>query len=106
MRTTANLNEDQLKIVRSEHHDPFSVLGAHITKKGDKESVVVRAFIPNAQKVSVVKKTKPKTSVMKKIHDSGLYEAIFSGEKEVFQYKLKVSYNGDGTFSQRRPLQV
>ncbi|MCD6460207.1 1,4-alpha-glucan branching protein GlgB [bacterium] len=103
MRQSANLNEDQLKIVRSEHHDPFTVLGAHIEKIGAKKSVVVRAFLPNSKKVSVIKSGKNKTSVMKKIHDSGLYEATFANEKEIFPYKLKVSYNGDGVFVKDDP---
>lgn len=44
-----NLTDDQLKIIEARHHDPFAVLGRHLTKNG----VHVRAFLPHTESASV-----------------------------------------------------
>ncbi|MCB2425898.1 1,4-alpha-glucan branching protein GlgB [Methylophaga pinxianii] len=44
-----NLTDDQLKIIEARHHDPFAVLGRHLTKNG----VYVRAFLPHTESASV-----------------------------------------------------
>jgi len=42
--------EDIDRVVNTDHHDPFSVLGMHQTESG----VIVRAFIPDAAEIAVI----------------------------------------------------
>ena len=53
MKSTAHI-DDIYRIIYTEHHDPFSVLGAHILKREGKPVVVVRAFQPDAQEMFVL----------------------------------------------------
>lgn len=89
------LNEDVIRVLRSEHHDPFSVLGAHTTEVDGQPAVVVRAFLPHARQVHI--KRGDEEIPMKKVHNSGLFEKYFTGQSEVFKYQYKIDYNGNGT---------
>ena len=51
--TTRIPKEGIRKIVGTDHHDPFEVLGAHVESAGGKRYVVVRAFVPDAESLSV-----------------------------------------------------
>ena len=53
MKTTASSDAIN-RIIHAEHHDPFSVLGAHVVDIKGKRAVAVRAFFPEAKKVSVI----------------------------------------------------
>ncbi|MDX9701415.1 MAG: 1,4-alpha-glucan branching protein GlgB [Candidatus Auribacterota bacterium] len=88
------LNDDVIKVLRSEHHDPFSVLGAHVTEVNGSPAVVVRAFQPHAKEVLI--KRGDEEIPMEKIHNSGLFEKYFEGYSQVFQYQYKIDYNGNG----------
>ncbi len=43
---------DLIKILDARHHDPFSILGRHTTKKGE----IFRVFLPDAETVTIGKK--------------------------------------------------
>jgi len=93
MKNIAKNNEDVLKILRSEHHDPFSVLGVHIAghRKGTMPSVAVRAFLPEAKEVYVTHvNNKPGSLKMNRICEDGFFEAIVKGVSDITSYKLKV----------------
>ncbi len=93
------------KIINSEHHNPFEVLGSHKVKIQEKTVVVIRTFQPGAKKVEIIeiKKTshrgKPcvrpssKEYPMQGIDYNGLFEAVFRRRKKVFPYKLKITFN-------------
>jgi 1,4-alpha-glucan branching enzyme len=86
------LSSDEInRIVHAYHHDPFQVLGAHVATVDDAPAVVVRAFLPQAQEVSVV--ADDEAYRMDRIHDDGLYEAVFPERSEVFGYRLRLTYH-------------
>ena len=79
------------QIVSTDHYDPFKVLGAHRIDANGKASIAILAFMPDAAAGFVVEagvKRQLETS-MKKIHDGGVFEAVFEGREEVFPYRLK-----------------
>ena len=47
------LDSELIKIMEAKHHDPFSVLGRHVTSQ---EKTVIRAFLPYAENVRVGEK--------------------------------------------------
>jgi 1,4-alpha-glucan branching enzyme len=79
-------------IVRGEHGDPFAVLGPHQAGVGAKTVIVVRAFLPEAQQVTVVP-ADPSDSgqPMDLIHPEGLLEAVFPQPRSPFRYRLRVT---------------
>ena len=50
-RAVSNIPAEELKrLLALRHHDPHSILGAHLTDRG----VIVRAYRPDAQKIFVI----------------------------------------------------
>jgi 1,4-alpha-glucan branching enzyme len=84
------------RIVHSAHADPFAVLGAHKVTAGGTDCVAVRAFLPEASAVEVIDSTTGQVYPMKKIHKSGLFEAVCTDKEEVFAYRLRKTWS-DGT---------
>src|SRR5438045_704213 len=96
--TTAAWEEVEL-IVEGEHSDPFHVLGAHPVE--GKPAVAVRAFLPGAVKVWVIRGTTDAAkdenfgvpsadgSLLQQIHPEGFFEAVFPGQTQVFPYRLR-----------------
>jgi 1,4-alpha-glucan branching enzyme len=99
-KTTAAL-DDIYRIIFTEHHDPFQILGIHSIEIGGKASVVLRAFLPDAVSALVVelKDGKPfKEYPMEKILNEGYFECLIQGRKEPFPYKLKkIFHQGEET---------
>ena len=75
--------------MHSAHADPFAVLGAHIVGTGNKKSVAIRAFLPDAAKVAVVDLETDKQYPMKRLHREGFFEAAVEDKARVFPYRLK-----------------
>ena len=88
MKTTVSPSAAH-RIIFADHHDPFSVLGAHIVNSKGKRGVVVRAFLPEAKNVSVIHTATSMEYEMIKTMEEGLYEVLFPDISEVFSYKLK-----------------
>jgi len=99
--TTAAWEEVEL-IVEGEHSDPFHVLGAHPVTVEGKPAVAVRAFLPGAAKVWVIRGAvggaakdenfgvpSPGGSLLQQIHPEGFFEAVFPGQTQVFPYRLR-----------------
>lgn len=74
-----NLTNDQRKIIEASHHDPFVVLGRHITKKG----VVVRAFLPDVKHATV-----GDDLVMQRIPGTDLFE--WAGPSDALQTPYQI----------------
>jgi 1,4-alpha-glucan branching enzyme len=88
MKTT--VSSDALKrIISTDHHDPYSVLGAHLVEKKGIRAVAVRAFLPEAKEVSVIETATSTEYVMTKIMEEGFYEVVLPDHSEVFPYQLK-----------------
>lgn len=79
-------------IIKTEHHDPFQVLGAHEVEYNKKKCVVVRAFLPDADKAQVVDTENGETFTMDKLDSAGFFEGIITERKKVFSYRLKGFY--------------
>ena len=91
MKSTAS-PDDISKIVHTDHHDPFQVLGAHQMEWKGKRGVVVRSFLPDAASVELVelqKEVEVRTFTMNKVHDGGIYEVFVPDRTDVFPYKLR-----------------
>jgi 1,4-alpha-glucan branching enzyme len=83
-----SIPETQIEaIIHGNHRDPFSRLGMHKVKGG----LVVRAFLPGAQKVQLVDaKTAKVIADLQSLHEDGLFAARLAGRKEPFAYRLRV----------------
>ena len=93
MKTTAS-SDAVNRIIYTDHHDPFSVLGAHIVDIKGKRAVAIRAFLPEAKQVSVINAETSTEYEMVKIKEEGFYEVLLAEYSEVFPYKLKkVTYD-------------
>ncbi len=96
MTTIAKNDLDAL--VRREHPEPHSILGAHASEGG----VVVRALRPSAESVAV-KPSRGKSVPMTEIHPGGIFEAVIEDAELPLKYKLKVDYGSAGKFTIQDP---
>ncbi len=76
-------------IVSGYHGDPFAVLGPHPVDGG----VVIRAFVPGAQHVSVVRE-KQSDQPMSLVKEEGFFEALLPGQSLPLTYQLQVETAG------------
>jgi 1,4-alpha-glucan branching enzyme len=88
MNTTAPLDE-VYRVIYTEHHDPFRVLGAHVVNVNGKKAVAVRSFLPEAQEVSLIDDEK-RERAMVRLHDDGFFEVVLQDRAEVFLYMLEM----------------
>ena len=93
-------------VIRSDHPDPFHVLGAHVVEVSPGEDssprsvVVVRAFLPEASQAWIVPEGRSEFPVaMRKIRGEGLFEAVFNDHNQVFAYEIRV-LDHEGNVSQ------
>ena len=94
------LSDDELKrLFRAEHWDPFSLLGPHPASREGTVGVVVRAFVPEASRVEVLRHGKD-SQRMTRIHDEGLYEVTIADARLPLVYRLAVT-DGQGHKTER-----
>ncbi|HET6260868.1 MAG TPA: 1,4-alpha-glucan branching enzyme, partial [Chloroflexia bacterium] len=67
-------------IVSGHNADPFAVLGPHRTSDDDQPSTAVRAYLPWAQALQVVKHG-GETHEATRIDPAGLFEAVIPGDQ-------------------------
>ncbi len=81
------LNDGQIRaIIQATAHDPFSILGMHPADEG---GLRVDAFLPDARRAMVVPEDDEiKPAEMELVHDEGLFETVFPGHLDFFQYKI------------------
>ena len=117
-KTTASSKEVQ-KIINTEHHDPFTILGMHKvtvneskkTKKESsetsneieiekvKEGIVVRTYQPHAKEVYVIDiKNEDKKYKMEKIAEEGFFELSMFNRKNFFKYALYIVDDSDNGY--------
>jgi 1,4-alpha-glucan branching enzyme len=92
--TTADLD----RLVRREHADPHSLLGAHPHDGG----VVVRAFRPAAAAITA----RPEGSApvaLEQVHPGGVFEGVIEGAELPLRYELEIDYGESGTFTLHDP---
>jgi 1,4-alpha-glucan branching enzyme len=91
-KTTAPGEEIEL-ILHAEHADPFHVLGAHPVHLKGKPAIAIRAFVPDAAELWVLRETG--AFPLQRIHAEGFFEAVFPSESQIFSYRLRAQ-NADG----------
>ncbi|MCR4435163.1 MAG: 1,4-alpha-glucan branching protein GlgB [Clostridiales bacterium] len=103
MNTTASL-DDVIKVINSEHYDPFRVLGPHRVEREDKGKIfVVRAYYPKAKEVFLLDCAEKHRYKMEKVHDSGFFEVIVPDKEDFFAYMLAVTDETGHTFTTHDP---
>ena len=92
----ATTTDDMQRILRAEHPDPFAVLGMHRANLLEGPVTVVRAFVPGATRLHVVKE-RGESSVhpMEQIAEEGFFEASFPAEDR-FPYHFRAEWEGGG----------
>ncbi len=87
-RKTLTSKTDIQDILAGLHSNPFSILGLHFVK----DNWVIRAFIPNADKIDVIdtKSGDLITSLKKSEYGDGFFEAIIKKADGRFAYRLNI----------------
>jgi len=96
MTTVATSELDSL--VRREHADPHSVLGAHPAGDG----VVIRALRPAACAITAVLEDGAEVE-LEQIHAGGVFEGVAGDAELPLRYKLEVDYGSAGRFTIQDP---
>jgi 1,4-alpha-glucan branching enzyme len=81
---------DVAAILAAKHADPFGVLGMHVDATG----VVVRAFIPGAERVRVTDRTGHSVGELARVDDAGLFAAYLPRRRRAFAYRLRITWPG------------
>ena len=103
MRPTLSSEEIEA-IVAGEHSDPFAVLGPHLVSARGNTGVAVRAFLPDAERVTVVPADRSsEIKPMGRVHPAGFFEAMFSPHQALFAYRLRVSESSGRTLELHDP---
>ena len=92
----ATLEKDIERIVRGEHPNPFGVLGLHRVRFVQSDSLALRAFVPWAMRLEVLRDDNGETVEMKRAHDAGFFEAVLP-PGEPFLYRLRATDGQGGT---------
>jgi 1,4-alpha-glucan branching enzyme len=92
----ATLSIDIQQVVDGNHRDVFRVLGMHRVSIAGELRLVVRAFLPGADSVSVVDAECGDVHPMERAHPAGFFEAVLSPGAHPFPYRLRVHWE-DGT---------
>jgi 1,4-alpha-glucan branching enzyme len=91
--------EELERLLSLRHHDPHSILGTHPVAGG----VVVRAYRPGADRVRLLIEGEKPLSMAPRPEDEGLFEVLVQNRREVFPYRVEVSYPGDVVYTMRLP---
>jgi 1,4-alpha-glucan branching enzyme len=83
--------EDLERLVRVEHPDPHSILGAHECPIQEGTGIVVRAFHPEAVQADVLVRRKEPLP-MEKCHHGGLFAAFIPGRRLPFAYRVRFTF--------------
>ena len=83
--------KDIKKLIRIEHPDPHSILGAHPFRLGGKKGVVVRAFHPKAAKAEVLIDGR-KPVVMDRCHRRGLFATFIARRRPSLRYRIRFTF--------------
>ena len=91
MRTSVKLDSVGA-LVEGRHEDPFELLGPHEIEHDGERALAVRAYLPHSSQVWLAHGSHADRQPMRRIHPSGLYEAIcpWPGHEGLSHYKLHV----------------
>ncbi|HEY9647610.1 MAG TPA: alpha-amylase family glycosyl hydrolase, partial [Chroococcidiopsis sp.] len=77
------------RIVWNQHHDPFEVLGPHKVEQDGKTKWVVRAYLPGADAVWVVRPEERQEYQMQAVHNPHFFECTLDVE-DLSNYQLRL----------------
>src|SRR5499426_1261683 len=83
-------------IVEGKHGDPFAVLGPHRVQTPDGAAMAVRAIVPGAAAVRVLRAGAPPVP-MERLDPAGFFETVLPDRREPFAYRLEVTRSGQVT---------
>ena len=83
------INSEIDRVLDSDHHDPFQVLGMHFIEDKPK-FLLVRTFQPHAESVQIV--IGDTRSYLYKMRPEGLFEIVLHEFSEPFTYQLEAKY--------------
>lgn len=88
---TIDVTKELDKVIASDHHDPFIVLGLHVLEH-DPCSAIIRTFLPLAESVRLVIGDEKRD--MYKMREEGLFEIVIPDYEEPFDYSFEATgYN-------------
>jgi 1,4-alpha-glucan branching enzyme len=90
-------------LVQVEHRSPHEILGMH--PLGDGSGIVVRAFVPGAERVEVVPVHEPTMPgfTLERLHPAGVFEGFSRKARRVYAYDLAVTDSSGRRVQQRDP---
>ena len=89
-----SVTADQVqKIVANQHQDPFNILGPHLIDQDGKSVWAIRAYLPNAESVTLIRPQLRSEAPMEPCHHPHFFECILEGE-EFPTYQLRISEAG------------
>ena len=92
------ISEDELlAFVKAKHACPHDRLGMHHYNANNKAQLVVRAYLPNADRCEIIDPQSNQIFKTEKLHQSGFFEALIN-RKSLFKYLLRISHY-DGSVS-------
>jgi len=105
VRTTVEL-ERFGPLLDGRHENPFEVLGPHMISAEGRPAMAVRAYLPGSAQAWVVDPGQVRSQPMRKIHPSGLFEAIcpmLQDQATQRQYMLRVTDERGGQTTAHDP---
>ena len=87
------LEQEQIDaLLNGQHADIFSVLGMHAHPSG--KGLLARVFLPGAKAIDIIaSKDNKKVATLACVNEAGLFEGKLGRRRNLFSYKLKVSYD-------------
>jgi 1,4-alpha-glucan branching enzyme len=77
------------RVIDSDFHDPFQVLGLHFVGK-KQENALVRTFQPHAESVQII--IGDQKQYMYKMRREGLFEIVLNDFTEPFPYRFEIKF--------------
>ena len=96
------LPQDAERLVRVEHPDPHSILGAHFFKVNEQTGVVVRAFHPDATGAEMIMEGEG-PSLMEKCHPGGLFACFLPNRDLPVSYKVRFTFADENEWESSAP---
>src|SRR5262245_25482032 len=86
--------EDVRKIIKAEHHDPFSLLGPHRVRVDGQERTAIRLFVPRAEAVTILDPSGGPPVAAARIHAEGFFEAVVEPQRRPDAYRVRARLPG------------
>ncbi|WP_225421222.1 1,4-alpha-glucan branching protein GlgB [Sphingomonas parva] len=72
-------------IAAARHADPFAILGPHKHEAG----TVVRAFVPGAERLTLIDGRGKTLGSLERVHDDGFFEGLIAGDLAAYRFRAE-----------------